>query len=93
MKMCEMLAVSGEKGWNTGMSPPFMLRLGKSVFAGELVAQFRWPIRQLVSSISFMSPFWDIQKQSFRCLFKIHLPAMPRTRQKSRQVAAMPYQS
>jgi len=42
-----MLAVSGEKGWNIGMSPPFMRNLGKSIFAVGLgcLMLFDSPIR------------------------------------------------
>ena len=61
MKRCEMLAVSGEKGWNTGMSPPFMLGLGKSVFGVELAAQF-CSILQFAFSIIFIGRFLDFHK-------------------------------
>lgn len=50
MKRCEILAVSGEKGWNTGMLPPFMLRAGKRVFAVDPAAQ-SCSILQLAFSI------------------------------------------
>jgi hypothetical protein len=62
MKRCEMLAVSGEKGWNTGMSPPFMRRLGKSDFVVELAAQSCSCILQFAFSIMFIDLILDFHK-------------------------------
>ena len=80
MKRCEMLAVSGENGWKTGMSPPFMLRLGKSDFVVELAAQCFSCILQFAFSIMFIDrPPSGFSQIKFQGTFKNPFVGAPRT--------------
>ena len=79
MKRCEMLAVSGEKGWNTGMSPPFMLRLGKSVFAAELAAQSCSILQFAFLIILIDRPYSELSQIKFQGIFKNPFVGAPRT--------------
>ena len=86
MKRCKMLAVSGEKGWNTRMSPPFMLRLGKSVFAVGLADQCCSILRFAFFNY-FYRPFSGYSQTKFQGIFKNPFAGAPRTVRKSRQLA------